>query len=430
MTRCRWLYPFALPCLALADGVHTQGLWRTRFGTDATLGLPAARIQFPATTTSGNFMVVSRQTSPTTTYEVCSFTSDGFWRVVRVGADWGTSCRMFRYFSSSSDLPRDRCSVTSWTVTVSAAGDWTASAEASNDSTDGDRFGIRLEAALEPPRAHETRLRCDMTVENRSGRDVFPPHEHHRPLQEQWRFLGLSSMYVADHLSPLPAWYDTFDQAHRYVGITNDLTHTNDAWTPRFQRLVSSHDLKWIFTESTQTGLDHATSACPVITVSPYYWWYTQLVMRAVTSSTLAVRHAEDPARAQFVDLRSAVGLASRSELNWSATFNRWDTNMVDGDNVQISLGLDDHVDGWPSGATQRVAFDIVAGRASPRLEGIERIGTNFVLNWTYPPGSTVSVAVAGSPDALVWQTLQTGTTNRTFTVAPAAAATFRILEP
>jgi hypothetical protein len=420
-----------LPALAaIADGTHTQGLWRTRFGHDAALGLPSAHIAFPTTSTAGNFLVVSYQLAPTATCEVASFTADGFWRLVRQGAAWGTSCRLFRYFSSSNDLPRDRCTVTSWVVTVSSAGEWVLELDARNDSADGDRFAIRLDAVLEPPLPHETRMRCDLVVSNLSGRAVPPPHEHHRPLHEQWRLLGLSSMYVADHLTPLPPWYDTFDPSHRYVGITNDVTTTNDAWTPRFGRTVSSHDLKWIFTDKGALELDHSTSACPVLIAAPYYWWYTQLVFRAMTSATVAVRHAVDPARAHFLDCRLAGGLVALTSLNWAATFNRWDTNMVDGDNLQISIGLDDALPSWPAEGAQSLAFDVVAGQPAPRLISLSPQGTNLVLSWVHPPGSTVTVVSATSLSATNWQVLAGATTNRSLLTPEPSGPFFRIHTP
>ena len=417
-----------LPFVAAADVIVTQGLWRTRFGTDASFGLPAAAIRFPGVVTSGHFLVVSRQLTSTTSYEVCAFTVDGFWRSVRLDGSWGTSCRLFRYFSSSNNEVRDRCAVTSWNVAASSAGEWTVAVEARNDAADGDRFSVRLDAALEPPRGHETRLQCELVVSNRSGRAVSPANTAHRPLQEQWRILGFSSMYVADCLTPLPPWYNQLDPGHRYVGITNDAACTNDAWTPRFSRTVSPHDVKWIFTSAQQVGLDHSTSACPVVIV-PDYAWYTQLVMRAVTSTTLSVRHAEDPARGHFIELREASGLCALSNLNWSVTFNRWDTNMVDGDGVQISLGLDDALPAWPAGAVQRLVFDLVAGRASPRVTDFIPAGSSHMLSWVHAPGSTVRLYSATSLAPTNWQLLAPALTNRTFAVPAGGPAGFYRLE-
>jgi len=53
------------------------------------------------------------------------------------------------------------------------------------------------------------------------------------------------------------------------------------------------------------------------------------------------------------------------TNLKWSATYNREDANMVDGDNIQIRLGMDDFLNIWPKGASQTIVLNLKAGRAN-----------------------------------------------------------------
>lgn len=62
-----------------------------------------------------------------------------------------------------------------------------------------------------------------------------------------------------------------------------------------------------------------------------------------------------------------ASGIAgSLADLTWCATFNRNDSNMVDGDNVRVQLSLDTFLASgsgiWADGANQRFKLRLSAG--------------------------------------------------------------------
>ena len=53
------------------------------------------------------------------------------------------------------------------------------------------------------------------------------------------------------------------------------------------------------------------------------------------------------------------------TNLKWSVSYNSEDKNMVDGDNIQIRLGMDDFLNIWPKGASQTIVVNLKAGRSN-----------------------------------------------------------------
>ena len=176
--------------------------------------------------------------------------------------------------------------------------------------------------------------------------------------------------YVADHLSGgIPAWYDLLDPDHDYVGITNDSDYLNDGFSQNGGLYVSTHDAKTIVAGGQRISLDHDT--CPYLVI-PGYTWYNELVMLDHVSKTLKIEHFYEPGRNHLVELLSCSGIAeSRRNLKWAVTYNRDDGNMVDGDNIQVKLGLDDFLDTWPDEGVQTIQLNLKTGRYGTALPGL-----------------------------------------------------------
>ena len=145
----------------------------------------------------------------------------------------------------------------------------------------------------------------------------------------------------------IPAWYDTLDPSHAYVGKLDNASFVDDGFSLDGNIFVSTHDAKFIRTDSPDLVLDHAL---PVIEMP------NKLVMKDATGATMLVEHGYDARRHHRIEFLGASGLFNNvADFRWNATFNANFENaaitMVDGDNVQAFLSLD-HV--WTIGRLAR----------------------------------------------------------------------------
>ena len=365
------------------------GPWGVVVSTNGTPGSTSCPVDYPGGTETGNALAVHYAFTPTNLPQLWVFLTDGFWRQTSAESEFLTSYRLFRYHSSGNQ-DCDRLSAVRFEVLgTNTAGELELATLYDNDSSSGDSFCVSARVVLERPDALQGAMRAEIIVSNASGRAVAPFWQGHRDLAEQWELLGLSSMYVADNLTGgLPDWYDALDPTHRYVGTTNDATYLNDGYSINGATNVATHDVKHIVASNRTVSLDHDTNLCPVVTV-PGYPWYGELVMRGQVAHELRMQHAHRSARNHCVQLLGCAGLtADRSDLRWAATYNRSDTNLVDGDNVQVKLGMDDRLDAWPEDGVQALSLRLTTGNARPSITSftLSQSG-DATIGWLTEPG-------------------------------------------
>jgi hypothetical protein len=347
----------------------SEGNWGIQVTNTGTPGSSPCTVYYPGGSKSGNALMVYYRVSDTDTPQFWVFLTDGFWRQVAYGNPFGTSFRVFQYYSSGDDHC-DRASATSFHVMGTVAGNrLEIQLNYENNAPAGDRFEISAGVFLQPPSRATTAMEASLTVTNVTGHDITPYWDGHRELAEQWVLFGVSSMYVADNLTDeIPAWYDLLDPGHDYVGITNDSDYLNDGFSQNGQIHVSTHDVKYVVAGSTKVSFDH--EACPYIIV-PGYSWYEELVMLDQVSRRIGLKHRYASGRNHLVELRHCSGMTSEtSNLKWSVTYNRNDANLVDGDNIQVKLGMDDFLNTWPDGVSQTIQLRMRTGRVSAVLPG------------------------------------------------------------
>ncbi len=377
-----------------------QGCWGVRVSDSGTPGSPGVSVDLPGgMADTGNALEVYYVADLLDTPQFWVFLTDGFFRQAADGSPFGTSARLFRYFSSS-DEDQDVSFATNFRVVGVTADDQLQLDlnYENDDSASGDKFTVRFEATLSPPTRSETEMDATITVTNESGRAVVPAWQGHRDLAEQWTLLSLSSMYVADNLTgDLPAWYADLDPDEAYVGTVNDASYLNDGYSVNGGIEVSTHDVKSISVGSVTKDLDHDPAVCPPILV-PGLEWHEELVLLDQPGSAVALRHLYQPERHHSVELLGASGItADLANLKWAATYNRHDINLVDGDNVQVKLGLDDHLNRWQDGASQTVKLRITTGSAfsftiddGRFLRDEERVFLNVIGYQPLEPGQAI----------------------------------------
>ena len=365
------------------------GPWGVVIDSNGSPGSAACPIDYPGGTKTGNALAVYYQFAPTDLPQLWVFLTDGFWRQTSAESELLTSYRLFRYFSSG-DQDCDRLVAAGFRVLgTNAAGELQIETVYSNNATAGDRFRVTGTIVLEKPDALQSAMRAEVVVSNASGRAVTPAWQPHRLFAQQWELFGISSMHVATNLTGgLPSWYDTLDPAHRYVGITNDAGYLNDGYSLNGGKHVSTHDVQYVVTSNVTVGLDRDTNVCPILFV-PGYTWYSQLVMRAQDSPVVLMQHAYRSARNHRAQLVSCSGLTSAAtNLRWSVTYDRFDPHMVDGDSVQVSLGMDDFLNEWLADAVQVVGLRLSTGDARPTITSLSAAPADSVtIGWTTEPG-------------------------------------------
>lgn len=342
-----------------------EGEWGIRASSSGTPGSPSCTISYPGGSKTGNALEVYFQVSPTDVPQLWVFLSDGFWRQIARESEFLTSYRLFRYYSSANEPSDNPMGIAFEVIEVTPENQLRLHLSYTNNAPSGDRFDINAEVLLESPGEPTTSMTALITITNRSGYDVLPFWVGRTDLRDQWVLFGISSMYVADYLTtPLPAWYNNLDSTHAYLGDPSDTSRLNDGFSQNGGFEVSSHDTKFILTPTSSLALNHDL---PHLTVSNYEW-YEDFVMRDGASPLISCQHAYDPKRNHTIELLSASGLTDNlGDLLWNVTYNRNDTNMVDGDNVQIGLSLDPFLPDsiWPIGASQQIHLRLSSGEAS-----------------------------------------------------------------
>ena len=396
---CRSCISAMMAGLILALLAHVQdavaafdwqaGPWGIVVATNGSAGSVSCPMDYPGGTKTGTALAVHYEFTPTNLPQLWVFLTDGFWRQTSSESEFLTSYRLFRYFSSGN-VDCDRLTAIGFNVLgTNELGELQIETVYSNNAASGDRFRVTGRIVLEKPDALQSAMRAEIIISNASGRAVTPFWQGHRALAEQWELFSVSSMYVADHLTGgLPAWYNGLDPAHHYVGVTNDDSYLNDGYSVNGSNAVSTHDAKYIVATNATVALDHDTNLCPVVVV-PLYEWYDQLVMRGWVSSDLRVQHAYRSARNHRIEILDCSGLTSnRDDLKWAATYKRDDTNMMDGDNIQIKLGLDDVLDLWPADAVQTLDVRLSTGNTRPVITAFTITNASeATIGWTIEPG-------------------------------------------
>jgi hypothetical protein len=345
----------------------TEGRWGIDIAGSGTPGSSTCLMVYPGGSRYGNALMVYYEVEQGFAPQMWVFLTDGFFRQVSPSNTFGTSYRMFSYWSSAGEMCDVSTAVTFRVVGVTAQDELEVELQYRNTAECGDDFSVAATAFLEPPDGAQAAMRLDLAVKNESGREVTPHAAIHRALSEQWNLVGISSMYVADDFcAGLPEWYDSMDPTHRYVGTYTDGSFFNDGFSQNGQFEVSPHDISSMFFSGRQVKLDHSTDSCPPIYVSGYSW-YGDLVVLHETSDFVRVEHSYDSGKTHEVRVSACSGLVTSVEsVCWAATFNRYDGNMVDGDNIQIKLSMNEAVDGWPSGASQYLSARFTAGVTNP----------------------------------------------------------------
>ncbi|MDD4734756.1 MAG: hypothetical protein PHP44_01475 [Kiritimatiellae bacterium] len=358
---------FFLLCVWSRATDWQAGDWRIDISGTGTPGTGNCPIYYPGGMKYGNALMVYHQVSPGHFPQMWVFLTDGFFRQVSPSNTFGTSYRMFRYWSSTGQACENSRAVSFTVDGVNEQNELEVRLSYTNNALCGDRFNITATAFLEPAVGSQSAMRMDVMVTNASGRAVTPSVAMHPALANQWSVLGISSMYVADNLSGgLPDWYDDMDASHRYVGSLYDGNFFNDGFSQNGQFEVSTHDIRDITFNNKTIQLSHDTGICPPISI-PDYSWYGDLVAMYETSTFVRVEHAYDSAKTHELTLSACNGLISNlPDMNWVATFYRYDGNMVDGDNVQVKLSLDSAINAWPSGGVQSVSLRLTAGTTNP----------------------------------------------------------------
>ena len=351
--------------LQASDLDWSAGKWGVKITDSGTEGSQNVDISLPSGNKSGNALEVYYSMADNDIPQFWVFLIEGFWRQVRYNNSFGTSYRLFRYYSSDDENSDEIMATEFKVVGLTDNNNLEINLAYENNAAVGDRFQITANVLLSPPNHNLTSMDATITIKNISGYAVTPSWQGHLDLAEQWELFGISSMYVADNLSEeWPAWYDNLDPDHEYVGITDDWDYLNDGFSKNGQIDVSTHDVKKIIVEGNTIELDYDT--CPSISV-PGYTWYKELILLDQISDTMKIEHLYENRNHQ-VEILSCEGITSDIQnLKWAVTYNRDDQNMVDGDNIQIKLGMDDFLYTWPNMAYQSISLKLSTGKQSTR---------------------------------------------------------------
>jgi len=407
-----------------------SGPWGIAIESNGSPGSAFCSMNYPGGTKTGNALAVYYQLQPTNIPQLWVFLTDGFWRQTSAESQFLTSYRLFRYYSSG-DENRDHLTATQLSVIgTNNIGELQIETVYSNNATAGDQFRVTGLIILEKPDNLQSAMRAEIIVSNASGRAVSPFWQGHRDLAEQWELFGISSMYVADNLTGgLPSWYNSLDPTLRYVGITNDASFLNDGYSVNGTINVSTHDIKYIVTSNTTVALNHDTNLCPVVVV-PGYDWYTQLVIRGKIAQELLVQHAYRSSRNHRIQVTGCSGITSvTTNLKWAATHNREDANIVDGDNVQIKLGMDDILNVWPADAVQTINLRLVTGDTRPVITALSvQAPDNVAIQWTTEPGERYTLQYTPTLGG-TWSNIVTGVTGPSLGPQPIPPGFLHIVE-
>lgn len=301
---------------------------------------------------------------------IVAMQANGFVRQEADTAGLYTSFRHFAYYSSGNGVT-DKSMDESILQTISVVG---LEGEAlkivavyrNHDVVSGDDFQITVDYRLQPPTAFLATTEMDITITNQSGRAVVPFWDGHIRAQEQWRLLGISTMYVADNFdAQIPSWLPDIAGSNQYINFPGlgDGNLLNDGRSVKLANAgenpaVSTHDTKSVSFDSAQFNLEHGL---------PYLdrgdGTNAKLVLAGQHARQATARHLYDPMRTQRAEIVSASGLVNDPLLfNWSLVYNQTDTSLTDGDNVQLRAGFDEQILVWPAGGVQRLTVRLESG--------------------------------------------------------------------
>jgi len=340
------------------------GIKVTPYGTD---GSEYIKMNWPGGGELGNALQVYYAIPGADTPQLWAFLTDGVWRQVARGRPFATSYRLFHYYSSDDQAQDNPVGVQFDTVEVTACNELNIVMSYTNNACSGDSFTIDAEVLLDAPDVNQTSMTTSLTVTNVTGIDVVPHvanGQTHRALSEQWKIFGISSMYVVDDFScGIPAWYDLLDGGGEYIGTIDidDGDLLNDGFSVLNQTDVSTHDTKHVRIDNDLVTLDHDENLLPNADISciPDH----DMIISKQAGTRISLHHLHDPARDHRVRLLQAEGLTTDlDQLKWSASYDRDDANLFDGDNIEIMLGLDDMVDTWPAGEAQTLELWLATG--------------------------------------------------------------------
>lgn len=343
---------------------YCEGGWRVNVTGSGGSELAVAPVQYPGGVEAGTAVEFYYELSASHVPLSSVLLTNGFYRQASPSGPLTTSFRGFQFYSSS-DVIVDTLEAQSITIAgVDPEGNLSVEAVfVGAEPTSGDTFQVVTSYVLAPPRGSFTSTTVTQTVTNIGPSDVRPAWQGHRDLEEQWRLYGVSSMFVAtDYSQGLPAWYDTLDPSHKYVGNIDDASPANDAYSVNGGLDVPAHDTAFLSADGVDVALAHEEEVLEPVEV-PFYSWFDAFVFYRERSNWLAADHAFDPARNHRVELISASGLVnSLAQLAWSARYARNDPNMVDGDNLQVTVGMDEVLDNWPASASQELTLRLISG--------------------------------------------------------------------
>ena len=210
----------------MATDHYCNGHWRVNVTNGGAANSATTSVQLPGGAFSGNAVEISYEHSPTHIPIHSVLLTDGFYRPTSPSGELTTSFRSFAFYSSGNMPIPTGTAVNVQVLGVTSNGELQINATLlSQDPLVGDRFESSLQYLLSPPADGFNVTRVTQSVRNVSGHDVTPAWNGHLALDEQWRLFGVSSMHVANDYTQtgLPAWYDSLDPAHAYVGnILND----------------------------------------------------------------------------------------------------------------------------------------------------------------------------------------------------------------
>ena len=345
----------------------SQGSWGIVVSERGDPESSSVTVTWPGGSAAGNSLEVYYGFSSADYPQCWAFLTNGTWRQVAHGARFGTSYALLRYYNSA-DQHKDECTPESFDVIgVTGDGRLELRLDYFNGVENGDAFDIHTEVLLDPPDDFQTSMVADITVTN-AGPALTPAWQGHRDLAEQWELLTVASMYVADNLTDAwPNWYDSLDAGHEYVGIVDDADYSNDGFSKNAfaaggDPYVPTHDVKRITARGVTLNLAHDEATLPHVVV-PGYTWKDTLVLLDHVSPTVTLEALYLPNRTHRAKILDAAGLTDDlSELKWAVEYDRGDTNMVDGDNISVRLGMDDFLNTWPAGGEQSFRIWMTTG--------------------------------------------------------------------
>lgn len=139
-----------------ADIDWSAGSWGVKITDGGSPGSSAVTVTLPGgVQETGNALEVYHAVDANDTPQFWVFLTDGFWRQTSYEGAWGTSGRLFSYYSSDDNDPekhRDKSIANRFEVVgVDGDGQLRLSLDYDNDSSADDQFDIRADVTLLPP---------------------------------------------------------------------------------------------------------------------------------------------------------------------------------------------------------------------------------------------------------------------------------------